>query len=334
MVDWVTIDFETANYSRSSICSVGMAAVKDGEISHRFTSFVRPPDENGFASFNIGLHGITPAMVREAPTWPETLTRILAFADGRPMVAHNAAFDFGALRDACTRTSTTWPDLQYACSLVVARRTWRLLSYRLPFVAEAAGVPMQGFHHDAQEDADTAARVVVAAMRTHGVENLDDLLGKLQIQYGRQYSTSGSWINCRHRAPVHRAPIPQANPNADPDGPLYGLSVCLTGTLGSMTRAAAQDQLAAVGAQATQSVGRKTDLLVVGSPDPSRFAPGMTLSSKHRKAQELLDAGHSIEVTTEPELLELLSLSSPVSAEPHDRAVVYETSLDAARDRY
>ncbi|MFC4034453.1 exonuclease domain-containing protein [Streptomyces polygonati] len=99
MVDWVTIDFETANYSGSSICSVGMAAVKDGEIKGRFTSFVRPADGDGFASFNMGLHGITPEMVREAPTWSETLTGILAFADGRPMVAHNAAFDFGRLHE-------------------------------------------------------------------------------------------------------------------------------------------------------------------------------------------------------------------------------------------
>jgi DNA polymerase-3 subunit epsilon len=333
-VDWVTIDFETANYSRSSICSVGMTAVENNKITDRFTTLIRPPDKGGFAAFNMKLHGITPDAVVDAPTWPEALARILTFAEGRSLVAHNAAFDFGALRDACSITSMTRPDLRYACSLVIARQTWKLLSYRLPFVAEAAGVPMRGPHHDAQEDADTTARVVIAAMSKHRVDNLDDLLRTLQIQYGRQYSTSDSWNNCRHRTYEPRTPIPRANPNADPEGALYGRTVCLTGTLSTMTRAEAQERLADVGAQATASVGLKTDLLVLGTADPSRFAPGMTLSSKHRRAQELLDAGHTIEVISEAEFLELLSLSGPAvretQAPPADRGAI----PDATRDRY
>lgn len=56
-----------------------------------------------------------------------------------------------------------WPEVRYACSLVVARQTWRLLAYHLPFVAEAAGVPMTGAHHDAQADADVAGRGRTAA---------------------------------------------------------------------------------------------------------------------------------------------------------------------------
>ena len=34
MQDFAAIDFETANYSRSSGCSVGVVIVRGGEVSH------------------------------------------------------------------------------------------------------------------------------------------------------------------------------------------------------------------------------------------------------------------------------------------------------------
>ena len=36
MKDFVAIDFETANFTQSSICSVGIVIVKDGEIVDNF----------------------------------------------------------------------------------------------------------------------------------------------------------------------------------------------------------------------------------------------------------------------------------------------------------
>ena len=34
MQDFAAIDFETANYCRSSVCSVGVVIVRGGEVSH------------------------------------------------------------------------------------------------------------------------------------------------------------------------------------------------------------------------------------------------------------------------------------------------------------
>lgn len=316
--DWVAIDFETANAWWGSICEVGMSLVEGGTITARHRTFIRPPGTGEFASRNVQLHGINASTVSAAPTWPEALRSILSFAGDRPLVAHNTAFDFGALRAACTETSTPWPSVRYACSLVVARQTWRLLTYRLPFVAEAAGVPMTGSHHDAQADADAAALVMLAAFEANGVDNLDDLLQKLDLHYGQLSPAAATWSNCRHRSSdgaKRRPPIAQANPHANPDGALYGRAVCFTGTLTTMTRSEAQDRLASVGGQALPGVSRKTDLLVVGTSDPTRFAPGMTLSSNHRKAQTLLDAGHDIEVVSEADFLELLASPGTAPAE-------------------
>jgi DNA polymerase III epsilon subunit-like protein len=51
------------------------------------------------------------------------------------VVAHNAAFDIGALRAGCDAADVEWPTLTYGCSLMMARRSGLgLLSYRLPLV--------------------------------------------------------------------------------------------------------------------------------------------------------------------------------------------------------
>jgi DNA polymerase-3 subunit epsilon len=41
MKDFVAIDFETANFEQSSICSMGIVIVKDGELVDNFYSLVR-----------------------------------------------------------------------------------------------------------------------------------------------------------------------------------------------------------------------------------------------------------------------------------------------------
>ena len=53
------------------------------------------------------------------------------------------------------------------------------------------------------------------------------------------------------------------------------------------------------------SVSRKTQILVVGSPDP-KFAGEDGMSTKERKARELNAQGCSIQILTEKEFLELL----------------------------
>ncbi|MFD0853411.1 3'-5' exonuclease, partial [Actinomadura adrarensis] len=134
MTSWVAIDFETANALRASPCSVGLVKVKDGQLVEEWSSLIRPPDGyDYFDPFNVGIHGITADRVRGAPGWPETLERIVQFVGDTPFVAHNAAFDIGVLADTSQAIGIPVPDLRFACTLVVARRTWTgLLSYKLP----------------------------------------------------------------------------------------------------------------------------------------------------------------------------------------------------------
>ncbi|MFE9958148.1 exonuclease domain-containing protein [Micromonospora sp. NPDC005299] len=314
MGSWVAIDFETANEYRGSPCAVAMVAVQDGKVVERCNTYIQPPPAaDYFSPFCVALHGITARHVENAPSWPQALKQIVEFVDGRPVVAHNAAFDLGVIRSACDLMDLPWPDLTYACTLVIARRTWQLISYSLPWVADAAGHQLLD-HHDPAADAHAAAAIALAAQRIHGVEELPELLSATRIRFGAL--SGGEWNGCRYHAPSPsgaRSSLPGANPDADPDGPFYGLSVCFTGTLLAMNRDEARHLVAEVGGQPVAGVSKKTDVLVIGEQDLRRFRPGAKTSSKHQKAAALLEAGHSIEVVSELDFLQRLAATEGVS---------------------
>lgn len=303
---WVAIDFETANAHRGSPCAVGLTAVEDGRITNRMYTLIRPPATHGhFDPYNIDIHGIRASDIESAPSWAEALQQILEFTAGRTLVAHNAAFDLGVLRDACTTEGSPWPTLRYACSLVVARKTWRLISYTLPEVARHAGAPMNE-HHQAGADADASALIMLAALQHHEATSLDDLLRQLNIVYG--IVAPGTWSGSQSKGNGRpRGPLPGANPDADPHGALYGKTVCITGTLNRMKRAEAQAALANVGGRPVANVSGKTDILVVATPDPTRFAVGSEKSDKQKNAEKLLEAGHDIEIIGEADFFERLN---------------------------
>ncbi|GAA4238693.1 exonuclease domain-containing protein [Actinomadura meridiana] len=308
MTTWAAIDFETANALRGSPCSVGLVKVKEGQIVEEWSSLVRPPDGcDHFDAYNVGIHGITADDVSDAPGWAKTLERIVQFVGDVPFVAHNAAFDIGVLTDACEASGLHVPDLRFACTLVVARRAWTgLLAYKLPVLADALGIELP-HHHDAGDDARAAAQVMLAALKRQGTATLDGLLAAHRIQMGSY--RGGVRQGCRYRGATRRKPFPDAEPNADPDNPFYGLTICFTGSLPTMTRAVAAERIAALGGRAVLNVTRFVDLVVVGGIEPRQLAPGAMKTGKLAKAERLRDSGHDTTVIDTEEFYELLAVA-------------------------
>lgn len=175
-LNFTAIDFETANGSPASPCAVGLVKVRDGKLVDGLATLIMPPP--GFSYFNSGniqVHGIRPSDVDDAPSWEEVLKILLAFVGDDVLVAHNAQFDMGVLKASAKAIQAPLPQLTYACSLEVSRKTYHLESYRLNSVAYAIGHE-EFKHHDALADADACARIMVHAADRHGVESLEDLL--------------------------------------------------------------------------------------------------------------------------------------------------------------
>jgi DNA polymerase-3 subunit epsilon len=174
-LDFTAIDFETANASSASACSVGLVRVRDGRIVATAGWLIRPPaGHDRFFELNIGIHGIRPEHVVGAKSWSEQLDDLAAFAGTDVLVAHNAGFDMAVLRRACEATGDLCPPYRYACSVQVARSTYDLPSYRLPAAAAAAGFT-DLMHHDATSDAIASAHIMIDAARRWAASDISEL---------------------------------------------------------------------------------------------------------------------------------------------------------------
>ena len=313
---WTAIDFETANHDRGSACAVGLVRVCEGRIVDRYTTLIRPPERVGFFSpYNTAVHGITAADVVDAPGWEQVHARIVEFADGDPLVAHNAAFDMGVLRHTCGHTGLSHPAWRYACTLALSRRTWDgLPDHRLPTVCAHIGHRMRN-HHRADEDAEAAARIMIAAMERYGTASLEELsrAARLRLhqveaadpvpgvrQVGAQVRDGDRWGRWQRQA---QAALPRACADADPAGPLFGRTVCVSGDLESMDKPEVWRRVAQAGGHPAKNVTKKTDVLVIGGHD------GVGKTAKHLRAQTYRERGQRIDLISEAELLALLGMT-------------------------
>ena len=311
---FVSIDFETANSFRGSPCEVGLVKVLDGQIAGRFETYLRPPKgHDKFDPINTMIHGIQGADVRHAPRFAEAWPAIRAFIGDLPLVAHNAAFDTGVIRDALAASGLPQPELTYFCTLVLSRRILDLASYTLPLVAQELDVNWTG-HHRAVVDAECGARVALRLLDRVQKSSLPELAESVHVRPG--VMTRDSWSGCRFVRPDSRARgkahfdavrTTLGEITADPGGQLYGRNVVFTGTFSSMTRGDAVARVLKAGGQPQASVTRKTEFLIFGVQNSRKLSPGASKSSKFMKAETLRANGQAIELIDESNFLSMLT---------------------------
>lgn len=298
--DWVAFDVETANASRGSICSVGVALVRGGAVVASGASLVNPEVEFGW--YNTMIHGLDEDSVRDAPTFTELWPYLSAMFDNGYLVAHSASFDTGALRQAVGVAGLTGITASVACTRHVARRVWPdMPSFGLGWVAPALGHAFS--HHEAGADAAAAAYVALAACREVGVTTLVDLVEA--IDYGFAPLSPSSFVPATvSYGDGHRSAVGEGN--ADPDHPLFGSTICFTGGMFSMPRHEACERVVEVGANFVNNMSMKVTYLVIGDGDFVSFADGHR-TGKLQKALDLKETGKcNVEVVGERDFLALL----------------------------
>jgi DNA polymerase-3 subunit epsilon len=174
------LDFETANYSRISICAVGVAVFEDGSLTESLHWLVRPPKGHGWflPEFTETCHGLNWFDVRDAPEFPGIAPALLErLARANVVVAHNAQFDIGALHAASQHFGLACPEFDYLCTYRVAEHIWpELPDHRLNTLAAHIGDDFH--HHNAQADAEAAGRVLLAMMKYANANTPSELLQK------------------------------------------------------------------------------------------------------------------------------------------------------------
>ncbi len=156
MRDFAAIDFETANNERSSVCSVGIVIVRNGEIVDSFYSLIQP--EPNYYNYRCSqVHGLCCQDTDDAPLFPQVWAQIEPLIAGLPLVAHNKPFDEGCLKAAFRVYQMDYPDYEFYDTLPAARCCFRYLpNLQLHTVAAECGYHLENHHH-ALADAEACA---------------------------------------------------------------------------------------------------------------------------------------------------------------------------------
>lgn len=206
-LDFVALDVETANPFRGSICQVGMARVRAGRVVGTWGTLLRPPaGRDWFDPDNVAVHGIRAQDILAAPSLDEAWSQIVTRLAGRPVVAHNAAFDMGALHAAASVTGLDHPSLDVACSLVLARKRYDVPRHTLDACCSAAGIPLD-HHHEAVADARAAADLVIDMAAQVEAQDLDELLTASGVRWG--HLDLEGYTPCRSVAPDAGTAVPR-----------------------------------------------------------------------------------------------------------------------------
>ena len=156
---YAVFDVETPNAKNDRMSSIGALVVEGGKITEEFYTLVNP--ETYFNDFNVALTGITPASVKNAPTFPEVFVKLKSLFDGAILVAHNAPFDMSVLSKCLSAYGILWCDsVEYACTCKMARRILpELPSKKLNCLCDYFGIELD--HHNALSDARAAAKILL-----------------------------------------------------------------------------------------------------------------------------------------------------------------------------
>jgi DNA polymerase-3 subunit epsilon len=170
------VDFETANSSPASICSVGVSTLEDGTMEEAYYSLIRPEaNVDRFDYRNIRIHGIHPEDVIKAPEFSQVYHHLTECFSGSIVCAHNACFDMGCLKAACINTGRKVPCIEYFDTLELSRRVFPdMRHHRLNDMCDCLGIELN--HHNAMSDADGCLQIVIEIMNRSGIYDIKELL--------------------------------------------------------------------------------------------------------------------------------------------------------------
>lgn len=192
-MDFVAIDFETATSNFTSVCSLGICVVENNKIVEQKEFYIRPePFE--FNKYNILIHGISPDMVENKPTFNELWDEIKPYLQNNTVIAHNASFDVLALCAVLDLFKLPYPVFDYLCTVKLSQKAYpELPSHKLNNLCESLGINFH--HHRAYDDAYACAMVMLRILEDYSLDSLIEVEECFDIELGHVYD--GCHLKCK-----------------------------------------------------------------------------------------------------------------------------------------
>ena len=179
MQNFAAIDFETANNSHSSVCSVGIVIVKNGRTCKKFYRLIKPMPDH-YLYWNTRVHGLTEVDTREAACFPDVWAEIAPFLKDLPLVAHNSAFDESCLRAVFQAYEMPYPNYRFYCTYKASKRLLKdkVENHQLHTVAAHCGYELTNHHH-ALADAEACAAIAKQLLEDEATKDGADATGRV-----------------------------------------------------------------------------------------------------------------------------------------------------------
>ena len=160
-MNFIAMDFETANHYPESACSLALVMVRNNKIVDRFYTVINP--QMPFDARNIQVHQITAEDVKNAPT----MAMLVA--------AHNARFDTNVMRQSLARYGIEEPHYLVIDTLASSKLLEpELPDHKLDTVSEALNVELW-HHHNALSDSEACAGILIKQEEQFGDEAIKNL---------------------------------------------------------------------------------------------------------------------------------------------------------------
>lgn len=174
---YCVLDLETTGFSAvtEKITEIGVMKVQNGEVVDEFSCFVNP--QKHIPERVTEVTNITDEMVKDAETIDQVFPKLLAFIKDSVIVAHNASFDVGFLKQNAKLLGYEF-DYSYIDTLSLAKDLFPdYKKYKLGKIAENLGIKVEVAHR-ALDDVDTTVKVfnvMLEMLAKKGAKTIEDI---------------------------------------------------------------------------------------------------------------------------------------------------------------
>ena len=285
-MNYIAIDFETANSNPTSACSLGIVVVEENIIKEKYHYLINPKED--FLEFNVNIHGIKPEDVEEADTFTILWPKIKHYFNGY-IYAHNANFDICVLKSLIEKHKLEIPNVKWGCTLKIARKLWdgELVNNKLGTISNF--LEIEHNYHNALSDALICVGIINRGIRVMQVDTHTELYDVLKIRHGlysekRFYGTYYKYGRSKKEEVLDNVL-------------LNDKVVYLAGKPSSLTRNDLKSKLTNNGAYVEKNINLSLDYFVILGNAPK---------SSIEKVNDLNQKGQMIEIIDENSILKMI----------------------------
>lgn len=294
---FIALDFETACYSSLSACSLGLAVFESGTITESRHWLLKPADCGKFSFTKV--HGITWNDVKNQQTLKDLWPELQPYFHDRMIVAHNAIFDMGLLKENLHHYHIEYPNYSYNCTLDLSRQHFPYLeNHQLETIC--AHLSIEYGKHQAEADAISCGLIFQHLLAS--VNNPESLFNGHQLE-NKSYLNKG--LSFKNQKPADLSGVLVDDVDGGAGSNFFKDKCCvITGNFLHFDRNDLPQKIKDLGGRVSSSISGSTNYLIMGTE------PGW---SKVEKVEKMIAEGKTMVIMDEAELVQVFDKLNSIS---------------------